>query len=135
MFSETENVSCARGCVVSTMRRHKSMLALEVIDVEQQTQMVAELGGSIMKCVRDQNGNHVIQKCMECIPQDRIQFIISAFFGQVAALSTHPYGCRVIQQRVLEHCDDPKTQQIIMDEIMHSVCTLAQDQYGNYVVQ
>ncbi|KAI3933403.1 hypothetical protein MKW98_006762 [Papaver atlanticum] len=108
--------------------------ALEVVDVDQQTRMVAELDGSIMKCVRDQNGNHVIQKCIECVPQDRIQFIISSFYGQVVSLSTHPYGCRVIQ-RVLEHCDDVKTQHIIMEDIMHSVCTLAQDQYGNYVVQ
>lgn len=128
--------------------------------MDQQTQMVAELDGSIMKCVHDQNGNHVIQKCIECVPQDRIQFIISAFYGQVVALSTHPYGCRVIQvrnlqfvfafqvrlvtfihllmyfcQRVLEHCVDVKTQQIIMDEIMQHVCDLAQDQYGNYVIQ
>jgi adenosyl cobinamide kinase/adenosyl cobinamide phosphate guanylyltransferase len=40
-----------------------------------------------------------------------------------------------LQQRVLEHSDDPKTQQIMMDEILQSVCLLAQDQYGNYVVQ
>jgi pumilio RNA-binding family len=40
-----------------------------------------------------------------------------------------------LQQRVLEHCDDPKAQQIMMDEILQSVCLLAQDQYGNYVVQ
>lgn len=71
--------------------------ALEVVDVDTQTQMVSELDGSIMKCVRDQNGNHVIQKCIECVPQERIQFIISSFYGQVVALSTHPYGCRVIQ--------------------------------------
>ncbi|XVF75575.1 hypothetical protein PTKIN_Ptkin13bG0198000 [Pterospermum kingtungense] len=108
--------------------------ALEVVGVDQQTGMVAELDGSIMKCVHDQNGNHVIQKCIECVPQDRIQFIVSAFYGRVVALSTHPYGCRVIQ-RVLEHCDDKKTQEIIMDEVMQSVCTLAQDQYGNYVIQ
>lgn len=108
--------------------------ALEVVDVDQQTQMVAELDCSVMRCVHDQNGNHVIQKCIECVPQDRIQFIISAFYGQVVELSTHPYGCRVIQ-RVLEHCDDANTQQIIMDEIMQSVCILAQDQYGNYVIQ
>ncbi|XP_031257324.1 pumilio homolog 4 [Pistacia vera] len=108
--------------------------ALEVVHVDQQTQMVAELDGSVMKCVHDQNGNHVIQKCIECVPQDRIQFIISAFYGQVMVLSTHPYGCRVIQ-RVLEHCDDVKTQQIIMDEILLHVCDLAQDQYGNYVIQ
>ncbi|CAL5322519.1 unnamed protein product [Camellia sinensis] len=108
--------------------------AIEVVDLDQQTKMVAELDGHIMRCVRDQNGNHVIQKCIECIPQEAIQFIISVFYDQVVTLSTHPYGCRVIQ-RVLEHCSDPKTQQIVMDEILQSVCTLAQDQYGNYVVQ
>ncbi|CAA6666552.1 unnamed protein product [Spirodela intermedia] len=108
--------------------------ALEVVDVDQQAQMVSELDGSVMKCVRDQNGNHVIQKCIECVPQDSIQFIISAFYGQVVPLSTHPYGCRVIQ-RVLEHCDDTRTQGIMMDEILQAVCTLTQDQYGNYVIQ
>ncbi|KAK9282909.1 hypothetical protein L1049_011134 [Liquidambar formosana] len=108
--------------------------AIEVVDLDQQTKMVMELEGHIMRCVRDQNGNHVIQKCIECIPQDAIQFIVSTFYDQVVTLSTHPYGCRVIQ-RVLEHCHDPKTQQIMMDEILLSVCMLAQDQYGNYVVQ
>ncbi|PIN00579.1 Translational repressor Pumilio/PUF3 and related RNA-binding proteins (Puf superfamily) [Handroanthus impetiginosus] len=108
--------------------------ALEVADTEVQAEMVAELNGSVMKCIHDQNGNHVIQKCIECVPQDRIQFIISSFLGQVVTLSTHPYGCRVIQ-RVLEHWNDPKTQETIMEEIMGSVCMLAQDQYGNYVIQ
>ncbi|KAI9100225.1 hypothetical protein K1719_024443 [Acacia pycnantha] len=108
--------------------------AIEVVDLNQQTKMVKELDGCIIRCVRDQNGNHVIQKCIECVPEDAIQFIISTFYDQVVTLSTHPYGCRVIQ-RVLEHCRDPKTQQIMMDEILQSVCMLAQDQYGNYVVQ
>lgn len=57
-----------------------------------------------MRCVHDQNGNHVIQKCIECIPVDKIQFIISAFHGQVPALSTHPYGCRVIQVLIHRFC-------------------------------
>ncbi|EMS58316.1 Pumilio-like protein 4 [Triticum urartu] len=110
--------------------------ALEVVGVEQQTQMALELDGNtiILKLVRDQNGNHVIQKCIECIPQERIQFIISAFYGQVIELSTHPYGCRVIQ-RVLEHCDDESTQNAMMEEIMQCVVPLTQDQYGNYVIQ
>uniref|UniRef100_A0A0D3CLG8 PUM-HD domain-containing protein n=1 Tax=Brassica oleracea var. oleracea TaxID=109376 RepID=A0A0D3CLG8_BRAOL len=108
--------------------------ALEVVDLEQQARMVKELDGSVLQCVHDQNGNHVIQKCIERLPQDCIQFIISSFYGKVLALSTHPYGCRVIQ-RVLEHIDDIETERIIMEEIMHSVCTLAQDQYGTYVIQ
>nr|XP_009795321.1 PREDICTED: pumilio homolog 3-like [Nicotiana sylvestris] len=37
--------------------------------------------------------------------------------------------------RVLEHCHNPETQIIVRKEILQSVCMLAQDQYGNYVVQ
>lgn len=40
-----------------------------------------------------------------------------------------------IWQRVLEHCNDPTTQSKVMDEILGAVSMLAQDQYGNYVVQ
>jgi hypothetical protein len=36
--------------------------ALEVLPLEQKISMVAELDGALMRCVRDQNGNHVIQK-------------------------------------------------------------------------
>ncbi|KAE9598732.1 putative armadillo-like helical, pumilio domain-containing protein [Lupinus albus] len=108
--------------------------ALEVIELEQKAQLVRELDGNVMKCVRDQNGNHVIQKCIESIPTKQIGFIISAFRGQVANLSMHPYGCRVIQ-RVLEHCTDEVECQFIVDEILESVCSLAQNQYGNYVTQ
>ncbi|KAL8154075.1 hypothetical protein V2J09_011835 [Rumex salicifolius] len=108
--------------------------AIEVVDLDQKIKMVIELDGHIMRCVRDQNGNHVIQKCIECVPEESIQFIIDSFFNQVVTLSTHPYGCRVIQ-RVLEHCMNPDTQSKVMDEILLSVSMLAQDQYGNYVVQ
>ncbi|MBA0825226.1 hypothetical protein Goarm_021828, partial [Gossypium armourianum] len=108
--------------------------AIEVVDLDQKIKMVQELDGSVMRCVRDQNGNHVIQKCIECVPEENIQFIVTTFFDQVVTLSTHPYGCRVIQ-RILEHCKDPKTQSKVMDEILGSVSMLAQDQYGNYVVQ
>uniref|UniRef100_A0A5B6ZSF5 PUM-HD domain-containing protein n=2 Tax=Davidia involucrata TaxID=16924 RepID=A0A5B6ZSF5_DAVIN len=108
--------------------------AIEVVDLDQKIKMVEEIDGHVMRCVRDQNGNHVIQKCIECVPEEHIQFIVSTFFDQVVTLSTHPYGCRVIQ-RVLEHCRDPKTQSKVMDEVLGSVSMLAQDQYGNYVVQ
>lgn len=110
--------------------------ALEVIDLDQKVRLVQELDGHVLRCVRDQNGNHVIQKCIESIPADKIQFIISSFSGQVPTLSTHPYGCRVIQ-RVLEHCNDQHQAltQFIVDEILESVFSLAQDQYGNYVTQ
>ncbi|KAL0845065.1 hypothetical protein Bca101_018311 [Brassica carinata] len=108
--------------------------AIEVVDLDQKIKMVKELDGHVMRCVRDQNGNHVVQKCIECVPEENIEFIISTFFGQIMTLSTHPYGCRVVQ-RVLEHCHNPDTQSKVMEEILSSVSMLAQDQYGNYVIQ
>lgn len=68
-----------------------------MVQLDQQIIMVKELDGHVMKCVRDQNGNHVVQKCIECVPEDSIQFIVSVFYDQVVTLSTHPYGCRVVQ--------------------------------------
>lgn len=120
--------------------------------------IVAELDGHVMRCVRDQNGNHVIQKCIECVPTHEIAFMVDSFqvcgylccFGDIAAgchlmpcdavqtqvvmLSAHPYGCRVVQ-RVLEYCDDPQRVHTVMTEVLSATCQLAQDQYGNYVVQ
>lgn len=41
----------------------------------------------------------------------------------------------LLWQRVLEHCTDEQKQNSIMEDILRSACNLAQDQYGNYVVQ
>lgn len=52
---------------------------------------------------------------------------------QVFSLSTHPYGCRVIQ-RILEHCLPEQTASIL-EELHQNTEQLIQDQYGNYVIQ
>ncbi|KAM6138404.1 pumilio homolog 2 isoform 8-T11 [Phoenicopterus ruber ruber] len=109
--------------------------ALESISHDQQVinEMVKELDGHVLKCVKDQNGNHVVQKCIECVQPQSLQFIIDAFKGQVFVLSTHPYGCRVIQ-RILEHCTAEQTLPIL-EELHQHTEQLVQDQYGNYVIQ
>lgn len=61
------------------------------------------------------------------------QFIIQSFSGQVYTLSTHPYGCRVIQ-RILEHCTSDQTTPILAELHQHTD-QLIQDQFGNYVIQ
>lgn len=72
------------------------------------------MDGNVLKCVKDQNGNHVIQKCVECVNPSQLQFIISSFWGQVYDLATHPYGCRVIQ-RILENCTAEQTEAILVE--------------------
>ena len=49
-----------------------------------QSELVKELDGHVLKCVKDPNGNHVVQKCIECVQPQSLQFIIDAFKGQVS---------------------------------------------------
>ncbi|KAH9966687.1 armadillo-type protein [Russula dissimulans] len=106
--------------------------AIEYILPEQQFAIVKELEPHVLKCVKDANGNHVVQKLIERVPAERLSFI-PAFKGSVFELSTHPYGCRVLQ-RCFEHLGEEQTRPL-MDELHKYIINLMQDQFGNYVVQ
>ena len=107
--------------------------ALEHVLTDQQAELIRELEHDVMKCVRDQNGNHVVQKAIERVPAEHVQFIIDAFQGKVGENATHAYGCRVIQ-RMLEHCDE-HTRLGVLHELHGCASGLISDQYGNYVTQ
>jgi mRNA-binding protein PUF3 len=106
---------------------------LEHVLTDQQADMVKELEHQVMRCVKDQNGNHVIQKAIERVPTVHIRFIVNDFKGQISRLAAHPYGCRVIQ-RMLEHCEESDKQSILA-ELHACTASLIPDQFGNYVIQ
>ncbi|KAG2592907.1 hypothetical protein PVAP13_5NG586100 [Panicum virgatum] len=108
---------------------------LETATVEEKNMVFEEIMPHALSLMTDVFGNYVVQKFFEHGSAEQRRELADKLFGHVLALSLQMYGCRVIQKRVLEHCADPKTQQIVMDEILQAVCMLAQDQYGNYVVQ
>jgi pumilio RNA-binding family len=125
--------------------------ALEALDEDDLPDLLTEFHHNVLSCIHDQNGNHVIQKCIEVMSNkakqayathdgerakffsDQIDFIINDVLDNVTALSCHPYGCRVLQ-RILEHCVEPKKLQAL-DEISKGHKVLLDDQYGNYVIQ
>ncbi|RPD66238.1 ARM repeat-containing protein, partial [Lentinus tigrinus ALCF2SS1-6] len=106
--------------------------AIEYVSPEQQVMFVQELSPSVLRCVKDANGNHVIQKIIEHVVPDRLGFV-SAFRGSVYELSTHPYGCRVLQ-RCFEYLPEDQTRPLL-DELHKYVSNLMIDQFGNYVIQ
>lgn len=107
--------------------------AFDHVDFHQQLTLAAELDGAVPSCVLNQNANHVIQKCIETMP-DNCQFIINSFLGRVLELSCHAYGCRVLQ-RVFEKCRNQSHLKELLDEVLANTAALVADQYGNYVVQ
>lgn len=106
--------------------------AVEFVLPDQQAAFVRELDPHVLKCVKDANGNHVIQKLIERVSHERLGFV-NSFRGNVYDLSTHPYGCRVLQ-RCFEHLPEETTRPL-MDELHKYMINLMQDQFGNYVVQ
>ncbi|GJN12117.1 hypothetical protein PR202_ga30369 [Eleusine coracana subsp. coracana] len=72
--------------------------------MDRKIDIVHELKSYVLKCIADQNGNHVIQKCIECVPEDRIPFVIQPILSQILGLCTHQYGCRVIQVHNAQFC-------------------------------
>ena len=63
-----------------------------------QVKVVYELDGHVIDCVMDQNGNHVIQKCFECVSPAHLDFVITAFEGMVRACLT-PHVCTRERER------------------------------------
>lgn len=101
--------------------------------VEQQEEIVEELKPDIMRIVKDQNGNHVIQKIISMVPRMCVPFMMAAFRGQINALASHNYGCRVVQ-RMLEQGTESERREL-MEEVHACSPQLITDQYGNYVAQ
>jgi pumilio RNA-binding family len=140
-----------------------SSQSFDVGEHDQKVAMAKELGSKVLRCVRDQFANHVVQKCVECLPSKDIHSILRSFYGRAKALSTHPFGCHVIQvfalalhlhrrcvvvvgvssdpsklddsQKVLARCKDHEIYHALTAEIMENVNKLAADRFGNYVVQ
>jgi mRNA-binding protein PUF3 len=95
--------------------------------------MVKELEKDVLKTVRDQNGNHVIQKVIDRVPMEHIQVIVESFRGHIGILAVNSYGCRVIQ-RLLEKVPEPQ-RRFILTELHAEGPKLITDSYGNYVTQ
>lgn len=125
--------------------------AFEALSEEDLPQLLMEFHQSVLTCIHDQNGNHVIQKCIEVLSTkakqalaakdwaraeffgEQIDFVIDDVLNNVVSLSCHPYGCRVLQ-RILEHCVEGKKNRAL-DVIAECHKVLLDDQYGNYVIQ
>lgn len=126
--------------------------ALESLEYDDLCELLIEFKQNVLICIQDQNGNHVMQKCIEVISikaketefqsgqagvavtmAKSIQFIVDDVLANVESLCCHPYGCRVLQ-RMLEHCVECQ-KMATLDEIQLCHKTLMDDQYGNYVIQ
>ncbi|KAI4304855.1 hypothetical protein MLD38_040316 [Melastoma candidum] len=101
-------------------REHKSML-------------VNSLKPGIVALMKNMNGNHVAQRCLQYLGPDYSQFLFEAAAANCVELAVERHGCCVLQ-KCLSHADREQREPLI-HEIISNALILSQDPFGNYVVQ
>jgi len=107
--------------------------AVKLIPHESRERLIQGLKECTPQCMKSMHGNHVLQVCVEEMPSTSIAFIVEAVsvWGADNA-SAHMNACRVVM-RLLEHAQEQVRG--LVQEILQSIPRLAQDRYGNYVLQ
>ncbi|RDX70308.1 putative pumilio-like 7, chloroplastic, partial [Mucuna pruriens] len=107
---------------------------IETLKTRQQISLVVSaLEPGFLALIKDLNGNHVVQHCLQCLSNEDNKFIFVAAAKYCVDIATHQHGCCVLQ-RCIGHSSGEHREQLV-EEISANALLLAQDQYGNYVVQ
>ncbi|KAH9947956.1 ARM repeat-containing protein [Amylocystis lapponica] len=142
---EQRNVICesvAQDLVNISLNMHGTRAVQKMIDflsTRRQASLVPihsiilALSLHVVVLIKDLNGNHVIQKCLNKLAPEDNQFIYNAVAANCVEVATHRHGCCVLQ-RCVDHASDHQRIQLV-NEITYNALTLVQDPYGNYVVQ
>ncbi|KAJ0396975.1 hypothetical protein P43SY_008637 [Pythium insidiosum] len=95
--------------------------------------VVAALQDDAVRLCIDSNGNHVVQRALQCLRAEHNQFVFDAVSQECTTVGTHRHGCCVLQ-RCLDAANDAQRRAVIAQVERHAM-KLMQDPYGNYVVQ
>lgn len=107
---------------------------IECIQLKEEFEIVVEsLRAYVVLLSRDLNGNHVIQKCLQKLPNEYCEFIFESACENCIKIAKHRHGCCVLQ-RCFDNGDAVQCEKLAQEVGLN--CTeLSTDPYGNYVVQ
>ncbi|KAI3774573.1 hypothetical protein L1987_49132 [Smallanthus sonchifolius] len=107
---------------------------IETLKTRQQVKLVISgIEPGFLSLIKDLNGNHVIQRCLQCLSNEDNKFIFEAAAKFCVEIATHQHGCCVLQ-RCINHSTGVYREKIV-SEISKNGIFLAQDAFGNYAVQ
>ncbi|XP_025798154.1 putative pumilio homolog 10 [Panicum hallii] len=107
---------------------------IETVTTREQIVLITlALQPAFMELVNDPNGNHVIQKCLTNFGAEENKFIYEAAAANCFDMAIHRHGCCVLQRCISSARGAYQAKLIV--EICARGFELAQDPFGNYVVQ
>lgn len=116
---------------------HGTRAVQKVIETLRTPEHVSIVVNSLKPCIvtlmKNMNGNHVAQRCLQFLMPAYTQFLFEAAAANCVELATDRHGCCVLQ-KCLSHSVGELRKHLI-SEIVSNSLILSQDQFGNYVVQ
>ncbi|XP_019082882.1 PREDICTED: putative pumilio homolog 7, chloroplastic [Camelina sativa] len=107
---------------------------VETIRTGKQISLVkSALRPGFLDLIKDLNGNHVIQRCLQCLSTEDNKFIFDAATKFCTEIATHRHGCCVLQKCIAYSMRQQREK--LISEISRNSLLLAQDPFGNYAVQ
>jgi len=107
---------------------------IETLSSPEQVQIVIKaLEPGVVSLIKDLNGNHVVQRCLQRLGPRDSQFVYDAAGAHCVEIATHRHGCCVLQ-RCVDFATGEQRDRLV-EEIAKNGLVLSQDPFGNYVVQ
>lgn len=107
---------------------------VECLSTPEQVRAVCKaLTPAAVTLMKDINGNHVIQRCLNRMQPQHNQFVYDAVASNCFELATHRHGCCVMQ-RCMDFAS-PMQRNQLAQQINANALPLVQNAFGNYVVQ
>ncbi|XP_047049553.1 putative pumilio homolog 7, chloroplastic [Lolium rigidum] len=107
---------------------------IESLRTKEEIQLVvAALRPGFLELIKDPNGNHVVQKCLQSFGADDNKPIFDAAAIYCLDIGMQCHGCCVLQRCIARSTSEHKER--LVAAIARNGFELAQDAYGNYVVQ
>ncbi|XP_072971378.1 putative pumilio homolog 7, chloroplastic isoform X1 [Typha angustifolia] len=107
---------------------------IETLKSKQQISLViSALQPGFLDLMKDLNGNHVVQRCLQSFTAEDNKVIYDAAAINCADIATHRHGCCVLQRCIAHSTGEHRS--MLIGAISANAFQLAQDSFGNYVVQ
>ncbi|XP_024027652.1 putative pumilio homolog 8, chloroplastic [Morus notabilis] len=104
-----------------------------VKDTSLLSSVISALKPGFLELTMDLNGNHVLQRCLQCLSSEENTFIFDDAAENCVAMGTHKNGCCMLQ-KCIEHSTGNFRNKLVK-EVLKNASLLAEDPYGNFVVQ
>ncbi|KAI3448260.1 hypothetical protein Pfo_004925 [Paulownia fortunei] len=96
--------------------------------------VISALEPGFLALIKDLNGNHVIQRCLQCFPSEDSKFIFVAAAKYCVDIATHQHGCCVLQ-RCISHSIGEHREKLLTSQFEGNYVHLSTQKFSSHVVE